>query len=278
MTTTRSIESSVGSPVGTDARQAHPSAGVRNGPALRAGRRPSIARLTGIELRKSVDTRSGRVLLLVVLGLGFAGLAWRLVNANNSPVSFEHYMGTAMIGVQLVLPVVGLMAMTSEWTQRTALSTFTSTPRRGRVITAKVASSLLLGTVLTAVIVALGWAATLLGGAITGTEPAFDGAARLVGGVMIANLLNLLMASAFGALIPVTAAAIVTFLVAPQLWGAAGTALFKDAAQWLDVYGAFGRIVSFEWVDLPQTATSITAWIIVPLAVGVALSLRREVK
>jgi hypothetical protein len=265
-------------PVDGGARQAHPSGGVRNVPAARAGRRPSIARLTGIELRKSVDTRSGRVLLLVVLGLGFAGLAWRLVNAQNTPVTFEHYLGTSMIGVQLVLPIVGLMAMTSEWTQRTALSTFTSTPRRGRVLTAKIASALLLGTVLTALIIVLGWAATLLGGAITGTEPAFDGALKLAAGVMIANLLNLLMASAFGALIPLTAAAIVAFLVAPQLWAAAGTALFKDDAQWLDVYGAFGRIVNFKWVDLPQTATSITAWIIVPLVVGVVLSLRREVK
>jgi hypothetical protein len=170
------------------------------------------------------------------------------------------------------------MAMTSEWTQRTALSTFTSTPRRGRIITAKVTSALLLGTVLTALIVVLGWAATLLGGAVTGTEPVFDGSLKLVGGVLIANLLNLLMASAFGALSPVTAAAIVAFLVAPQLWAAAGTALFKDAAQWLDVYGAFGRIVSWRWVDLPQSATSITAWIVVPLAVGVFMSLRREVK
>ncbi|HEX5512489.1 MAG TPA: hypothetical protein VFX41_12300 [Actinomycetales bacterium] len=275
MTTTLSSSSG---PVDSPARQAHPSGGVRNLPAVAAGRRPSLARLTGIELRKSVDTRSGRVLMLVVLGLGLAGLAWRVVNAANTPVTFEHYLGTAMIGVQLVLPVVGLMAMTSEWTQRTALSTFTSTPRRGRIITAKVTSALLLGTVLTALIVVLGWAATLLGGAVTGTEPVFDGSLKLVGGVLIANLLNLLMASAFGALIPVTAAAIVAFLVAPQLWAAAGTALFKDAAQWLDVYGAFGRIVSWRWVDLPQSATSIAAWIVVPLAVGVFMSLRREVK
>jgi ABC-type transport system involved in multi-copper enzyme maturation permease subunit len=254
----------------------HSSTTVRT-PNLTA-RRPSLLSLTAIELRKALDTRSGRLLLLAVLGLGLAGLGWRLYNADSGPVSFEHFLQTAIIGVQLILPVIGVMAMTAEWTQRTALSTFTSTPRRGRVLTAKVGAALGLGAGVTGAVVAASALATVVGGAITGTDPSWDNAVRLSAGVLLVGLLNLLMAAAFGALVPQTAAAVTLFLVAPTLWATAGVALLNDAAQWLDVFGAYGRLVMLEFTDLPQTVVSLSAWIVLPLVVGVVMSLRREVK
>ena len=45
----------------------------------------------------------------------------------------------------MLLPILGIMAATAEWTQRTGLVTFTLEPRRGRVVLAKALAALVLG-------------------------------------------------------------------------------------------------------------------------------------
>jgi ABC-2 type transport system permease protein len=52
------------------------------------------------------------------------------------------YLTWAGIGATRLLPVVLMLAMTAEWSQRTAMSTFTQEPRRGRVLAAKIAAGL----------------------------------------------------------------------------------------------------------------------------------------
>ena len=53
--------------------------------------------------------------------------------------------------------MLGILAVTSEWGQRTALVTFTLEPHRGRIVIAKLVATVVLGAV--AVVVALGLAA-----------------------------------------------------------------------------------------------------------------------
>ncbi len=64
--------------------------------------------------------------------------------------------------------------MTSEWTQRTALSTFTLSLRRVRVLAAKFAASFTLAMAVVAVTVGLTASAIALGGVIHGQAPSFD--------------------------------------------------------------------------------------------------------
>lgn len=42
------------------------------------------------------------------------------------------------------MPVVGILLVTSEWSQRTAITTFTLVPQHGRVLTAKLLAALVL--------------------------------------------------------------------------------------------------------------------------------------
>ena len=58
--------------------------------------------------------------------------------------TYTSYLGFAAIGLTILLPVVSILTLTSEWSQRTALTTFTQEPRRMRVINAKIAVSLML--------------------------------------------------------------------------------------------------------------------------------------
>jgi hypothetical protein len=87
------------------------------------------------------------------------------------------------------------------------------------------------------------------------------------------------MGAAFGAVIPLTAAALVLYYVMPNVWGAVSSVVLKDRADYLDIFGAIARIAEFKaGEDLPQTLTAVTAWVLVPLAVGLFVSARREVK
>jgi hypothetical protein len=244
---------------------------------LPAVRRPSLARLTAVELRKTTDTRAGRWLLLVIGGLAVAALGWRIYNADNTLVGFEHWYGTALQAVQMLLPVLGVLAMTSEWTQRTALTTFTLVPQRARVLTAKLAAAVLVSVAGVLLIAGVSAVATLVGGAMTGDVVDWGDVPRLVSGATVAMALNVLMGAAFGALLQQTAAALVAFFVVPTMWVAIATPLLGESARWLDVFSAFGAISRFEVADvLGYTVTAVAAWVVLPMVLGFWRSVRRE--
>jgi ABC-type transport system involved in multi-copper enzyme maturation permease subunit len=238
----------------------------------------SFLLLVRTELRKSLNTRSGRVLILAILAVAVAGLAWSFFQ-NDGRATFEDFGGTAAIGVQLLLPVIGVMAMTSEWTQRTALTTFTLSPRRVRVQLAKFTAALVLSVVVLSVVIAMSLGATALSGIVTGDGATYAGLGGMLAGWYLANGLNVIMGAAFGAVLANTAIAIVVFFIAPTVWSLAGPAVFKDNAQWLDVFAAFGRIVARDLQGmLPETLTAIGVWIVLPTIAGLWASSRREVK
>ena len=83
------------------------------------------------------DTRSGAALLAGHRrSPPLAVLVWKVAHASVE-TSFDNYSAGAATMVAFLMPIVGLLAMTSEWTQRTALTTFTLAPRRLPVIAAK---------------------------------------------------------------------------------------------------------------------------------------------
>jgi len=83
-------------------------------------------------------------------------------------VSFENYGGGVAGVIAFLAPIIGLLAMTAEWTQRTALTTFTLAPRRGRVLGAKFTSAMILAMATLAVGLVLAVVTTLVGGAVHG--------------------------------------------------------------------------------------------------------------
>jgi hypothetical protein len=247
--------------------------------SLPPARGQSFLKLVAIELRKSVNTRSGRFLILGILALAIAALGWKLTHLSDGTQSFDDYLAAASTGVLLILPVIGVMAMTSEWTQRTALTTFTLSPRRIRVQFAKFASAIVLSAVVLSVTAVLALAATAIGGAVDGAGASYAGIGGALAGAYLSTALNVVMGAAFGAVIAQTAVAILVFFVAPTAWALAGPALFKDNANWLDVFGAFGRIAERDLHGMvPETLTAIGVWVVLPAIAGLWASSRREVK
>ncbi len=241
-------------------------------------RRPSFQQLAVVELRKTVDTRAGRVLLAVTVLLAAVVVVAMLFLTSRDELAFSGWSGDALIPVLVLLPVLGVLAMTSEWTQRTALTTFTLVPRRGRVLAAKVGAAVLLGAATAAATTALAALALPVHDLVHDGPVVWGPVARIAGGAVVAAVLVVVMGSAFGALLPNSAAAITAYYVAPTAWTVLAGEVLQDVAPWFDVFGALERIAGFDLDgQLPQTLTALGTWIVLPLAVGTVRSLRRGV-
>jgi hypothetical protein len=56
------------------------------------------------------------------------------------------------------------------------------------------------------------------------------------------------------------------------------TQVFHGLARWLDVFVAYDRLASADpLAGLAQTLTALSLWVLVPVALGFARCLRREV-
>jgi ABC-2 type transport system permease protein len=235
-----------------------------------------FSRLVRVEWAKATDTRAARWLLALV-ALSTAGIMLVPVLA---PTTFDQtyasYLRVAAFGLTILLPVVAILMLTGEWSQRSVITTFTQEPRRIRVLNAKVAVSVLLsggaavlGGVLTAAGLGLAAAsgrtlqANLTVGAITG--------------YLLFVVLNVLAGVALAALLQNSAAAIAACFGLPAAFALLGTAstLVSD---WIDTSKPWNWVLESNWAGhVPQISVSIVFWVAVPLAAGVVRTIRRDV-
>jgi len=93
-----------------------------------------FSRSLRVEWRKSVDTRAARWLLAAVAAVAVIAAVVPIATPHSSDQDLPNYLAIVAIGVTLLLPVVSILTLTSEWSQRTVLTTFTQDPRRDRVL------------------------------------------------------------------------------------------------------------------------------------------------
>jgi ABC-type transport system involved in multi-copper enzyme maturation permease subunit len=105
-----------------------------------------FARLVSVELRKSRDTRAGFWLLLciAIVVILMIGTATIITLVQTEPVLLGDFISIAAYMTSFLLPVLAIMLVTSEWSQRTALTTFTLEPKRSRIVLAKLVVAQLL--------------------------------------------------------------------------------------------------------------------------------------
>ncbi len=242
-----------------------------------------FSRLLRVELRKLVDTRAGFWLLAAIGIITVAVIVVFLFVAEADQLTYINFVGATATPQSLLLPVLGILAVTAEWSQRTGLVTFTLEPSRARIAVAKLVAVVLVG--LLAVVVALGVAAL---GNVAGMV-LMDGAGTWNMGVpnirdfFLLQLLGVVQGFAFGMLLMNAAAAIVLYYVVPIAW----TVLFsmvqalEEAAPWLDLNTAIAPAFeqkTFQGDDWTHIAVAGTIWVVLPFALGLIRLLRREVK
>lgn len=240
-----------------------------------------FTRLVSIELRKTVDTRAGRWLVGAILVLTAAAMVLLYFVVDADERVFDNFIAFAATPQGFLLPVLGILLVTSEWSQRTAMVTFALAPSRGQVIGAKIVAALLLalGAFVGAIVVAA--LATAVGGADGGFSDLELTTFALFLGL---QLLTILQGLAYGLILLNTPAAIVAFFVLPIASGIVFDAVpgLEDAAPWLDLSTAqmplFTGDSAVDGEQLAQLGVTSLIWIIAPLVAGWFRVMRAEVK
>lgn len=166
-----------------------------------------------VETRKAVDTRGSRILLLItsVLALLLVGVGILF----GGSATLGQAVGGVAASFALFLPLIGLMLVTQEWTQRTAYSTFTAVPQRQRVLLAKAVAALLLVAAITLLAVVVAILTAVVRGWVTGTVLPADDLAPAVQSVLAAGLCSTVLAVAIGALTLSTTVSVLVFVFVP---------------------------------------------------------------
>ena len=230
-----------------------------------------------VETRKLIDTRGGLAVIGTILATCLFALIWLASQAKYGATYHRYSTGAANI-VAYLIPVVTLLAMTAEWTQRTALTTFTLSPRRGRVLGAKFIAATAVSVAVLTVVLVLAAGATALGGALHG-HASWGHMGADIRSYFIIMFLEVVMAAAFAALAGQTAVALVAYFIAPTAWAAFAANVLGGSARWFDIFATYDRLASDHPLDhIGQTVTSIACWIAVPAVLGIRRSLHREIK
>ncbi|GAA4733856.1 hypothetical protein GCM10023216_28000 [Isoptericola chiayiensis] len=240
-----------------------------------------FSRLTLFEWRKQLDTRAVRW-LFVVIALLTAGVVTVTALVGDGEVSFEMFVSNTSTPLAMLLPVVAILATTAEWSQRTALTTFTLEPRRQRVVGAKVLTAV--GSGLAFFAVAVGIAAVAHLAVITFRDASPDWAlGAMTAGMALMIVLWMVQGVAFGLALQSTPAAIVVYLAVPTIVGAITMLVtaWADVWPWVDLNTSSTPLIMGESMDgtaWAQLATSAAIWVGLPLAVGIWRVQRGEIK
>jgi len=255
-----------------------------------------FGRLVKVELRKMADTRAGRTLLIVTVAMLVLTVAVMLLIAglnDDFNATASDFASVLQFVSLLIVPVFAIMITTSEWNQRTHLTTFTLEPRRSRILSAK-AGAVLVFSIATLVLATV---AGVVGNAATGLldyDPVWNyGLDDLVWSLVL-QLALIFSAFALGLLLLNTAAAVAVFYVSaimlrfivyPIVFGLVDP--FLDIAPYLDVFFGFAVAQSGENLDgdamdgiarfAPMVVSTIL-WVVIPGIAGWLRATRSELK
>ena len=244
------------------------------------------SRLISVELQKMFDTRSGFWLMASIVITSVLATGAVILFAPDAELTYSTFATAIGFPMAVILPMVAILSVTSEWSQRSGLTTFTLVPHRGRVIWAKAVGAVTVGVVSMLVAFAVGAVGNILGTAITGTDLVWDASMTDLVYIVLANVLGLLVGFMLGVLIRNSAGAIVAYfvysLLLPTIFGllAASQEWFRDLQPWVDFNYAQGALFNGDmsgeqWANLGVAGA---IWLVVPMVAGLAMVMRSEVK
>ena len=255
--------------------------------APRAAPKPiPFTRLLQVETIKMFDTRAGFWLMVSIAATALIATVSVIAFAPDSALTYDSFGAAIGIPMALLLPVMAILSVTSEWSQRSGLTTFTLVPHRSRVIWAKMVVAIVLGAASFGVALAIGALGNIVGSGIAGVDTVWDISAAHMATLVLANVLNLLIGFMLGVLIRNSPGAIVGFVVYSFVLPTLSLVLgnfqqwWEDLRPWLDFNWAQGELYdgSLTGTEWAQLGTSGLIWLVVPLIVGLVLVMRSEVK
>ena len=258
---------------------------VAEQPRMQQARIP-FRTVVGVELRKAFDTRSGFWLLVTIALAGLLATGAVLAFASDADLTYDNFAGAIGVPMTILLPVVAILAVTGEWSQRAGLTTFTLVPHRGRVIRAKLTVTVMIGLASMALALAVGALGNIVGTALMGVDTVWDLSFTSILYIVGADLIGMVVGFTLGILTRNSAGAIVAYfsywflLPTLSMVLAANQSWFEKAQPWVDFNYDQGKLYDggFSGQDWAQLALTGTVWLLIPLAFGLWRVMRAEVK
>ena len=264
-----------------------PATTTEAAPVRRTAQPIPTTRLVKVELRKMFNTRSGFWMLISIGVLSVIATGAVIIFAPDSAVTYESFATAIGFPMSVILPMIAILAVTSEWSQRSGLTTFALVPSRGRVIGAKAIATVLVGLGSMAVAFAVGAVGNLAGSALAGVDTVWDVSLSTAPQIVLGNLVGMAIGFTLGVVLRSSAAAIVGYFVVSLVMPGILVLLaqvrswFEDLQPWIDWNKT--QVVLFdgatntgkEWAMLGSTTM---IWIVIPLVVGLLFLRRSEVK
>ena len=240
--------------------------------------RPGLGRLVAVELRKMVNTRAGFWLQLATVAITVLAVTVACVVGDAADHTFQPVLNVGLQPAAILLPVVGILLVTSEWSQRTGMITFALVPVRSRVLGAKLIASLVLAVAMLVMSVAVVAAGVLV--ASPGVDGTWSDAAPLIGQSAVYLTAGIVAGVALGAILLASAPAIVLLFPLPTAWMAVvSLSFFADVAPWVSTARALSPMQE-EVMSATQWAhvgTALALWMVLPLLIGTWRFTRHEV-
>jgi ABC-2 type transport system permease protein len=245
-----------------------------------------LARVVRVELRKMFNTRSGFWLMASIVITALLTMVATVLFAPAEDLTYYTFAKAIGFPMTIVLPMIAILSITGEWSQRTGLTTFTLVPHRRRVLLAKAIAAVAVGAAAMVFALAVGVVGNLVGTAIAGIDPVWDVSAAEMVNIVLGGLLCLLMGTMLGVLVRSSAGAMVAYfviaLVLPTIAGilSASEEWFVDVQPWVDPNWARsflfeGTLTGEQWA---QVGVTTAVWLVLPALLGLRLVMRSEVK
>ena len=245
----------------------------------------ALRRVVRVELRKMFDTRSG---FWLIASIGITGLIATVATIAFAPeADLTYYTFAKAIGfpITVILPMVALLSITSEWSQRSGLTTFTYVPNRRLVVGAKTLSSIAVAVGSMVFAFAIGAVGTVVGSAVAGVPEVWDVSVAHALTIVLGNLTCLLTGTMLGMLLRSSSGGLVTYfvitLLVPTMSGLLATSQqwFADLRPWVDLKYAQsflfdGMQTGAQWAHI---VSAVAIWILLPGILGLRLVMRSEV-
>ena len=200
-----------------------------------------------------------------------------IIFAPDDELTYEAFAAAIGFPMAVILPMVAILSVTSEWSQRSALTTFTLVPSRGRVIAVKAFLAVTIGVVSMLLAAAIGALGNVVGSDIAGVDTTWNIAVADFALIILANVLGMMAGFMLGVVFRNSPGAIVGYFVFSLVLTGIGEALSATprsgsatTPSWLDFNTATGRL--FEGADgltaevWAQVGVTTLVWVAIPLA------------
>jgi ABC-2 type transport system permease protein len=231
---------------------------------------------------------AGSVLLVGGFTALFTGLAGATGNNGQQlpPVSdpqFQRLAFSQIAGAVVFVVILGIIGMTQEYRHRTATPTFLTTPRRGRVVAAKLLAYLLVTIPFAVVVTAVNVLVLEIYARARGAAPSFDSEnLRVIGGAAAALVIYSVIGVGVGALLrnqvgAIVAALVYLYVIEPLV---GGIGAISSAYKWLPGGALRAMTTPFGGPDVLQPwqgALLLLGYGLLAAVLGALLTVRRDI-